>query len=154
MTAPNTSQALQEMSKILQRDPWDLILFEIHAYMGMFGVWNHRNRSYQQLSPFRDMLAIHFWDRHFLDNLTIAIFMEAVGVGLQHYCILFNSSPNFYSKPKLILYSLPQEKMFIYHANSRQEGPFLQEPWSSRARAIHAHLFLTEEEYVASFVCF
>ena len=80
--------------------------------------------------------------------------MGAFEISPQRYCIVFDSSPNFYSKLKLILYSLPQEKMFLYPANARLEGPFLQEPWLSRARAIQAHPSLTEKEYVASFVHF
>ena len=80
--------------------------------------------------------------------------MEAVGVGPQRYCIIFYSSCDFYSKLKIILYSLPQEKMFLYRADAKLEGHFLQEPWLSRARAIHAHPSLTEEEYVVSLAHF
>ena len=88
MAAPNASQALYEMSQILLSDPWETILFDIHAHMGMFGVWDCKNRSYWQLSPSRDMLAIRLWDpRSFSGNLRIAMLMEAVGVGLQCYCI-------------------------------------------------------------------
>ena len=99
------------------------------------------------------MLAIHFVS-HFLDNLRIAMLMESVGVGPQHYCICFDPSPDTYRKLKLFLYSLPQEKMFIYPADARLEGPFLHEPWLSRARAIQSRPSLTREEYVASFVHF
>ena len=80
--------------------------------------------------------------------------MQAIGSGPHHYCIVFNSSPHFYTKIKLILYSLLQEKMFLYPIDARLEGPFLHEPWLSRDRVIHAHPSLTEEEYVASFVRF
>ena len=99
------------------------------------------------------MLGIHFVS-HLLYNLHIAMLMEAIGVGPQHYCICFDHSPNTYRKPKLLLYSLPQEKMFIYLANARLEGPFLHEPWLSRARAILSCPSLTRDEYVASFVHF
>ena len=78
--------------------------------------------------------------------------MEAIGVGPQCYCIVFNLAPDFYSKLKLILYFLPQEKMFLYPANARLEGPFLQEPWLSRVTAIQSRPSFTEEEYVASIV--
>ena len=101
------------------------------------------------------MLAIHFKDHHsFLDNLMIAMLMEAVGVVSKHYCLCFESSPSFYRMLKLVLYSLPQEKMFLYPANARLEGPFLQVPLLSRARAIDACPSLIEEDYVARFVHF
>ena len=97
--------------------------------MVMFGVWDCRNRRYWQLSPSKDKLAIQIWDRHsFLGNLRIAMLMEAIGVGLQRYCIVFDSSLDFYSKRKLILFSLPQEKMFLYPGDAGLEGPFLHEP--------------------------
>ena len=99
------------------------------------------------------MLAIHFVS-HFLDNLRIAMLMESVGVGPQHYCICFDPSPDTCRKLKLLIYSLPQEKMFIYPADARLEGPFLHEPWLSRARAIQSRPSLTSEEYVDSFVHF
>ena len=99
------------------------------------------------------MLAIHFVS-HFLDNLHIAMLMEAVGVGPYYYCICFDALLDTYRKLKLLLDSLPQEKMFIYPADARLEGPFLHEPWLSRARAIQSHPSLTREEYEASFVHF
>ena len=89
-----------------------------------------------------------------MDNLCIAMSMELVGVGPQHYCICFDLSLDTYKKLKLLLYSLPQEKMFIYLANARLEGPFLHEPWLSKAKAIQSCPSLTREEYVASFVHF
>ena len=80
--------------------------------------------------------------------------MELVGVGPQHYCICFDPSPYTYRKLKFWLYSLPQEKMFIYPADARLEVPFLHEPWLSRAKAIQSRPSLTRDEYVANFVHF
>ena len=80
--------------------------------------------------------------------------MESVGVGPQHYCICFAYSLDTYRKLKLLLYSLSKEKMFIYPANARLEGPFLHEPWISKAGAIQSHPSFTRDEYVASFVHF
>ena len=153
MTTPNASQALQEMSQILQRDPQSLISFERYTYVMMFGHYNRKNWRHWQLSPSWDMLAVHFISHlSFLDNLCIATLIEALGVGPQHYCICFDPSPNTYMKLMLLLYSLPQEKMFIYPIDVRLECPFLHEPWLSRARAIQSCPSLTREEYVASFV--
>ena len=53
---------------------------------------------------------------------------KVVGLGPQRHCVFFHSAPNFYSNLKLIMSSLPQEKMFLYIAIARLEGPFLQEP--------------------------
>ena len=101
------------------------------------------------------MVAVLFWGPlSLIDNLRIAMLMEAVGVGPQCYYIYFEDSPSFYSMFKLILYSLPQEKMFLYPASTTLGGSFLQEPWLSRARDIQSHPSLTQEEYVASFVHF
>ena len=100
-------------------------------------------------------MTVLFWGPpSLIDNLRIAMLMGAVGVGPQHYCICFEDSLAFYSMFKLILYSLSQEKMFLYPVDARLGGPFLHEPWLSKARAIHAHPSIIEEEYGASFVHF
>ena len=78
--------------------------------------------------------------------------MEAVGVGPQQYCICFDPSLDTYSKLKLVLSSLPQEKMFLYSIDSRLEDPFLHEPWLSKARVLHNQPSITKEEYAANFV--
>ena len=153
MAAPNASQALYEMSQILLSDPWETILFDIHAHMRVFGVWDHGDWSYWQLNPSIDMLAIQQWSpRTFSGNLRIAMLMEAVGLGPQRYCIVFSSAPDFYSKLKLILYSLPQEKMFLYPAGTTLGGTFLHEPWLTRAQALQTQPSISEGEYVAKFV--
>ena len=77
---------------------------------------------------------------------------EAVGVGPQRYCIYFHHAPYYYSKLKLIMAYLPQEKMFLYPATARLEGPFLQEPWLSRGRAICSRPSLTFDKFHANFV--
>ena len=41
--------------------------------------------------------------------------------------------------------------MFIYPAGATLRGPFLHEPWLSRARAIHSHPAITAGEFAASF---
>ena len=91
MTTPNTSQALQEMSQILQRDPESLIAFEQYIYVMMYGHYSRKNWRHWQLIPTRDILAIQFCSHlSFLDNLQIDMLMEAVGVGPQRYCISFD----------------------------------------------------------------
>ena len=95
-----------------------------------------------------------------IENLRIAMLMEAVGQGPQRYCIHFEDTddefsddyPRFYHLLQLVLYALPQERMFIYPAGATLRGPFLHEPWLSRARAIQSRPSITEEEFAASFV--
>ena len=108
------------------------------------------------------MLAIRLaWGRDdVLENLRIAMLLGAVGQGPQRYCIHFEDTddkfshdyPEYYCLLQLVLYALPQERMFIYPASSTLRGPFLHEPWLSRARAIHSHPSITAEEFAASFV--
>ena len=94
------------------------------------------------ISPSHDMLAICLgWGPDdLIDNLRIAVLMEAVGLGPQRYYICFDDSSDdsskYYRMLQLVLYALPQERMFIYPAGSILRGPFLHEPWLSRARAI------------------
>ena len=110
------------------------------------------------MSPSFDMLAIRLgWGpRDFIDNLKIAMLMEGVGIGPQRYCICFDDTsdnfPEVYRLLQLVLYALPQERMFIYPEGSILRGPFMHEPWLSRARIIQSRPSLIEEEYVASFV--
>ena len=90
--------------------------------------------------------------RSIVDNLSVAILREAIGIAPERYCIFFHQGPEFYSKLKRLMSSLPQEKMFLYPAIARLEGPFLHEPWLSQGRAIRAHPSLTYAEYHANFV--
>ena len=95
-----------------------------------------------------------------LENLGIAMMMEAVGQGPQRYYIHFDDTddgfsddyPKYYHRLQLVLYALPQERMFIYPAGATLRGPFLHEPWLSRARAIQSRPSITDEEFAASFV--
>ena len=98
MNTLRTSQALQEMSQIL-RDPQSLLRFERYTYTMMFAHYSCHNWQHWQLSPSEDMLAIHLWrPLALIDNLWIAMLMEAVAVGgPQQYCICFDDSPEFYN---------------------------------------------------------
>ena len=113
---------------------------------GLRGPW--------RLSPSGDMISIQlFGEYYLLNNIRVAMLKEVVGLGPQRYCVFFHSAPNFYNKLKLIMFSLPQENMFLYPATARLEGPFLQEPWVSRGRALCSpRPSLTFDEYHANFV--
>ena len=140
------------------RDPERALHFEAYTYTMMFGCYERCNWRYWAISPSRDMLAIRLgWGpRDFIDNLRIAMLMEGLGIGPQRYCLCFydtsNDFPEVYRLLQLVLYALPQERMFIYPTGSILRGPFMHEPWLSRARVIQSCPSLTEEEYVASFV--
>ena len=126
----------------------------------MFGHYERRSWRYWAISPSCDMLAICLgWEPcDFIDNLRIAMLMEAVRIGSQRYCICLDDSsdnfPKFYRLLQLVLYALPQERIFMYPAGSILRGPFLHEPWLARARAIQSCPSLTKEEYAVSFVPF
>ena len=100
----------------------------------MFGHYEHRNWQYWVISPSCDMLAIRLWGPDdLIDNLKIAMLMEAIGIGPQRYYTYFDDSsddfPEFYCLFQLVLYALPQERMFLYPVGSTLRGPFLHEPW-------------------------
>ena len=159
MATSRRSQALREVSQYL-RDPERALQFEEHTYRMMFGHYERRNWRYWAISPSRDMLAIRLvWGPDdLIDNLRIAMLMEAVGLGPQRYCIRFDDTFDdfleVYRMLQLVLYALPQDWMLIYLAGSILRGPFLHEPWLSRARAIQSRPSLTEEEFATSFVPF
>ena len=78
----------------------------------MFGHYKRRSWRYWTISPSCDMLAICLWGPDdLIDNIRIAILMEAVGIGPQRYCICFDDSsdnfPEFYRLLQLVLYALP-----------------------------------------------
>ena len=141
MATSRTSQALCKVSKYL-RDPKRAQLFESYMYTMMFGHYERRSWRHWAISTSRDMLAIRLgWGPcDFIDNLTIAMLMEGVGIGPHRYCICFDDTSNdfleVYRLLQLVLYALPHNWMCIYPAGSILRGPFQHEPWLSRARAI------------------
>ena len=163
MATSRRSQALREVAQYLGARGSDRALrFEKRAYRSLFGRYEHDSWHYWAISPSQDMLSIRLtWGPDdVIENLRIAMLMEAVGQGPQRYCIHFEDTddefsddyPGFYRLLQLVLYALPQERMFIYPAGGTLRGPFLREPWLSRARAIQSHPSITEEEFAASFV--
>ena len=153
MATPNQSQALYELSQIFNGDFWARHDFESRACIVTFGYSGRGLGTQWRFNPTNDMLDVQlFGHRSIVDNLDVSILREAVGIAPERYCIFFHRGPEFYSKLKLLMTSLPQEKMFLYPATARLEGPFLHEPWLSRGRAIRARPSLTYEEYHANFV--
>ena len=163
MATSRRSQALREVSQYLgAQGSARALRFEERAYRSLFGRYERDNWRYWTISPSRDLLAIRLslGPSDVIENLGIAMMMEAVGQGPQRYCIHFEDTddefsddyPGFYRLLQLVLYTLPQERIFLYPAGGTLRGPFLHEPWLSRARAIQPHPSITAEEFAASFV--
>ena len=93
MATSRTSQALREVSQYL-RDPQRALQFEEHTYKMMFGHYERCNWWYWAIGPSCDMLAICLgWGScDLIDNLKIAMLMEAIGIGPQRYCICFEDT--------------------------------------------------------------
>ena len=93
MATPNQSQALYEMSQILNEDWWAGFVFEVHAHMVTFGYWGR-----SLTGPWRPNLVGYmvdvqlFGQDSLLKNLRIAILKEAVGLGPQRYCVFVNQT--------------------------------------------------------------
>ena len=122
----------------------DLATFQ-HGFMAYVGSWK-TNQS-------KTLTCIYLFGEWYLyHNLRVAMLKEVVGMGPERYCVVFNRSPSFYSKLKLILNLLPQEKMFIYPEGAVLGGPFLHELWLSRGHALCSRPSLNFEEYHANFV--
>ena len=124
MATSRRSQALREVSQYLG-DPGSVraLRFEERAYRSLFGRYERDSWHYWTISPSRDMLVILLaWGPDdVIENLRIAMLMEAVEQGPQRYCIHFedtddefsNDYPRFYRLLQLVLYALPLEQMFI-----------------------------------------
>ena len=134
MATANQDQAQYEMSQIFLGDRVARNRFERATRLATFGVLNRaQSIAPWKVSPDQSMVCIQTYGTHYLlQNIRCAMINEAVGIGPERYCVAFNRAPNFYSKLKLIMNSLPPEKMFMYPARARLEGPFLQEPWLTR----------------------
>ena len=163
MATSRRSRALREVSQYLgARGSARALRFEECAYRSLFGRYERDNWRYWTISSSRDLLAIRLslGPSDVIENLGIAMMMEAIGQGPQRYCICFDDSdedfsddhPEYYRRLQLVLYALPQERMFIYPAGGTLRGPFLHEPWLSRARVIQSRPSITDEEFAASFV--
>ena len=141
------------MSQILNGDDNARASFEQHNYHNHYG-----NRRSGLIGPWRTNTAQTvtcielFGGAYLLGSLRTALLKEAIGIGPQRYCIYYYESPEFYRKLKLIMMYLPQEKMFIYPSGIILRGPFLQEPWLSRGRAICARPSLTPGEFHDFFI--
>ena len=72
------------------------------------------------------------------DNLGLAMFKEAIGLGPLCYCIIRSYNLDFENLLMLTLLYLPNEKFCMYPKEETLEGPFLHSPWDTLGRRICA----------------
>ena len=101
-------------------------------------------------SPSGDMVCIRLTTQARLtNNIRLALFKEAVGLGPKRYCVVYSRSPAFYAQFGLLIGLLPRHKMFLYPFT--QIGIVGQEPWVSRAREVCSHPTITPAEFLLIF---
>ena len=70
------------------------------------------------------------------DNLGLAMFKEAIGLGPYCYCIIQSYNLDFENLLMLTLLYLPRDKFCMYPEEETLEGPFLHSPWDILGRSI------------------
>ncbi len=73
---------------------------------------------------------------HVLENVSLSVFKEMMGLGPLHYCVLRSYNRDFESLLLLALHYLPKAKFCMYPEEETLAGPFLHSPWSSLGREI------------------
>ena len=63
------------------------------------------------------------------DNLGLAMFKKAIGLGPYCYCIIQSYNLDFENLLMLTLLYLPRDKFCMYPEDESLRGPFLYEPW-------------------------
>lgn len=150
MAGPSQSQALYEMSQILHGDREAREQFDWHSTMITMHFWDPTITW--RFNEVKNITRVRLeGERYLRGNLKLAMIKEFVGIAPERYCIMFYDDPRFYSKLKLLMSCLPEEKMFLYPATAVLGGSFLQEPWLSRGRALRSRPSLTFEEYMEIF---
>ena len=83
------------------------------------------------------------------DNLGLAMFKEAIGLGPCRYCIVRSYNLDFENLLMLTLLYLPRDKFCIYPEEETLEGPFLHSPWDILGRRICTRPSIPIELYLA-----
>ena len=83
------------------------------------------------------------------DNLGLAMFKEAIGLGPYRYCIIRSYNLDFENLLMLTLLYLPRDKLCIYPEEETLEGPFLHSPWDILGRRICNRPSISIELYLA-----
>ena len=83
------------------------------------------------------------------DNLGLAMFKEAIGLGPYRYCIIRSYNLDFENLLMLTLLYLPRDKFCIYPEEETLEGPFLHSPWEILGRRICNRPSISIDLYLA-----
>ena len=83
------------------------------------------------------------------DNLGLAMFKEAIGLGPYRYCIIRSYNLDFENLLMLTLLYLPRDKFCIYPKEETLEGPFLHSPWDILGRRICNRPSISIDLYLA-----
>ena len=151
MAAPVTTHAsFQSLKTILREDSAQKEKFD--SYLDQ-STWE----EYTSEAPWKycremDMVAVSlFGEEVFKKNLNAWMLREALGIGPGRYCVFVHSAYSFNCKMKLLLSSLPNDKVFLYPAGTKLRGDFSQGPWFSKIRAIQARPSISYDAYHESF---
>ena len=126
MDTNNQEQAFQEVGRYLQLNREARIHFTRRAQVDSF-----RDKIALQVQPWlinysKSMTCVQLCTHpsDIVDNLEVALLMEAVGLGPSRYCIVHHPKHKFPKQFKTIMFFLPPEKMFLYPAGGTLGGPF------------------------------
>ena len=154
MAFPNQRQALQEAKDYFQANDEARICLELRARINVFQRGIDLQLHPWKVTSSNSLVCVRLNTHSHIvgSNLQVSMLKETLGIGPRRYCIVVDSNdPRFYQHLKLLLYCLPEEKMFLYSSGSELRGPFLYKPWLSRGRRLCASSSLTFNEFHDNF---
>ena len=83
-----------------------------------------------------------------LDNISLAVLKEMIGLGPLRYCIVKSYNPEFESLLMLTLHYLPKDKFCMYPEDETLAGPFLHAPWSRWGKELCSWPTIPIEVYI------
>ena len=83
-----------------------------------------------------------------LNNLSLAVLKEMLGMGLRQYCIVRSYNREFKSFLILALHYLPRDKICMYPRHETLLGSFLYSPWRELGRKICSRPSIYEDAYI------
>ena len=93
---------------------------------------------------------VNLWNRENVwDNLGLAMFKEAIGLGPLCYYIIRSYNLDFENLLMLTLLYLPEENFCMYPKNETLEGPVLHSPWDILGRRICTEPSISIDCYLA-----
>ena len=92
-------------------------------------------------------VSLRNW-KNVIENLSLAVFKEMVGIGSQWYYVVRSFNRDFKSFLLLILHYLPKEKFCIYPEDETLSGPFLRAPWIDLGRNLCSRPTISIKAYL------